>query len=212
MKQSVTSIIWMRPLFINATQFSEIKNNSFCHSNISELRWLVLYDHKIKKRKHVFCRLSVRRSVGPSSVCKVINLEVPIFWVPIFEEYSLIVFQHIRRKKGKASYWCFLTKERTFREYGTLAEWLRRGPAKAVGYACVSSNLTGVVTVFLMKINDFHSFFHSFFLNNTRYLLCWQSSSLLMEATEVQMKSQIMKLSRKELLCVWLNDLFLLIL
>ena len=110
MKQSVTSIIWMRPLFINATLFSEIKNNSFCHSNISELRWLVLYDHKIKKRKHVFCRLSVRRSVGPSSVCKVINLEVPIFWVPIFEEYSLIVFQHIRRKKGKASYWCFLTK------------------------------------------------------------------------------------------------------
>jgi hypothetical protein len=28
--------------------------------------------------------------------------------------------------------------------YGTLAEWLRRSPAKAVGYACVSSNLTGV--------------------------------------------------------------------
>ncbi len=27
---------------------------------------------------------------------------------------------------------------------GTLAEWLRRGPAKAVCYACVSSNLTGV--------------------------------------------------------------------
>ena len=32
--------------------------------------------------------------------------------------------------------------------FGTLAEWLRRGPAKAVGYACVSSNLTGVVTHF----------------------------------------------------------------
>ena len=28
-----------------------------------------------------------------------------------------------------------------------MAEWLRRGPAKAVGYACVSSNLTGVVTI-----------------------------------------------------------------
>ena len=32
--------------------------------------------------------------------------------------------------------------------FGTLAEWLRRGPAKAVGYACVSSNLTGVALVF----------------------------------------------------------------
>ena len=35
---------------------------------------------------------------------------------------------------------------------GTLAEWLRRGPAKAVCYACVSSNLTGV--------DCFHFFSH----------------------------------------------------
>ena len=39
--------------------------------------------------------------------------------------------------------------------FGTLAEWLRRGPAKAVGYACVSSNLTGVVVHF------FSFFLHS---------------------------------------------------
>ena len=88
------------------------------------------------KNENVFRRLSVRRSIPPS-VWKVINLKVTIFWILIFEEYSLIVFQHIRRKNGRASYWCFLTKERTFREYGTLAEWLRRGPAKAVGYAFV---------------------------------------------------------------------------
>jgi hypothetical protein len=31
---------------------------------------------------------------------------------------------------------------------GALAEWLRRGPAKAVCYACVSSNLTGVECYF----------------------------------------------------------------
>ena len=30
---------------------------------------------------------------------------------------------------------------------GALAEWLRRSPAKAVCYACVSSNLTGVETI-----------------------------------------------------------------
>ena len=30
-----------------------------------------------------------------------------------------------------------------------LAEWLRRSPAKRVGFARVSSNLTGVVIVFL---------------------------------------------------------------
>ena len=112
------------------------------------------------KNENVFRRLSVRRSIPPS-VWKVINLKVPIFWILIFEEYSLIVFQHIRRKKGRASYWCFLTKERTFREYGTLAEWLRRGPAKAVGYACVSSNLTGVVTFFFNECYRF-SFFFSF--------------------------------------------------
>ena len=43
-------------------------------------------------------------------------------------------------------------------DYGTLAEWLRRSPAKAVGHACVSSNLTGVVTTF------FHSFFKFIYL------------------------------------------------
>ena len=35
---------------------------------------------------------------------------------------------------------------------GTLAEWLRRGPAKAVCYACVSSNLTGVDIVFSLSL------------------------------------------------------------
>ena len=45
---------------------------------------------------------------------------------------------------------------------GTLAEWLRRGPAKAVGYAFVSSNLTGVDTFrfcrsFLLSILTFNS-------------------------------------------------------
>ena len=34
-----------------------------------------------------------------------------------------------------------------------MAEWLRRGPAKAVGYACVSSNLTGVVTIIFSSGN-----------------------------------------------------------
>jgi hypothetical protein len=40
--------------------------------------------------------------------------------------------------------------------YGTLAEWLRRSPAKAVGYACVSSNLTGVDTFYFWSnaLND----------------------------------------------------------
>ena len=38
----------------------------------------------------------------------------------------------------------FCTSARYPKSYGTLAEWLRRGPAKAVCYACVSSNLTGV--------------------------------------------------------------------
>jgi hypothetical protein len=41
---------------------------------------------------------------------------------------------------------------------GTLAEWLRRGPAKAVRYACVSSNLTGV---------EFFCFFMMIFILRT---------------------------------------------
>ena len=39
----ITITIWKRPLCTNATRFSEIKNNAFCHSNISycsEFRYL----------------------------------------------------------------------------------------------------------------------------------------------------------------------------
>ena len=46
MKPSIPSINWKSPLCMNATQFSEIKDSAFCHSNISVLRWLILYEKK----------------------------------------------------------------------------------------------------------------------------------------------------------------------
>ena len=41
--------------------------------------------------------------------------------------------------------------------HGTLAEWLRRSPAKAVRNACESSNLSGVETFLLHKFSCFVS-------------------------------------------------------
>ena len=49
----------------------------------------------------------------------------------------------IRLSEDKAICYLPLTVDR--RSCGTLAEWLRRRPAKALGYARESSNLSGVV-------------------------------------------------------------------
>jgi hypothetical protein len=62
-----------------------------------------------------------------------------------FKNFELvdIKIEHSKHFKILSIFVLLLVSDLT-RQYGTLAEWLRRSPAKAVGYACVSSNLTGV--------------------------------------------------------------------
>ncbi len=79
--------------------------------------------------------------------------------------FELFIPEFRETEEGKINYYSYLSLADSKdyvtyvrrRHSGTLAEWLRRSPAKAVRYACVSSNLTGVALSFIYPL--FYLFF-----------------------------------------------------